>query len=63
VDVAARMQVALVDLQPALHLVVLDAHDLDPQVSREAALDAPAEALRGDLGVRQAAFSSRAPSS
>jgi hypothetical protein len=57
------VEVALVHLEAALDLVVLDAHDLDPEVAREAARDAPAEALRGDLGVRQAARSSSAPPS
>jgi hypothetical protein len=54
---------ATIHLEAALHLVVLDAHDLDPEVSGEAALDAPAEALRGDVGVRQAARRSSAPPS
>jgi hypothetical protein len=57
------MEVALVDLEPALHLVVLDPDDLDAEVAWEAALDALAEAVGGDLRVRQAAFSKSAPPS
>jgi acetyl-CoA acetyltransferase len=57
------VEVAVVDLEAALDLVVLDAHDLDPEVSGEAAGDALPEALRGDGGVRQAARSSSAPPS
>jgi hypothetical protein len=64
VDVAARVQVALVDLEPTLNLVVFDPDNLDAEIAREAARDAFAEALRGDGGVRQAAVLSRcAPSS
>jgi hypothetical protein len=63
VDVAARVQVAPIDLEPALHLVVLDPHDLDSEVAGEAACDALAEALGGDRRVRQAARSSSAPPS
>jgi hypothetical protein len=57
------VEVALVNLEAALDLVVLDAYDLYPEVAGEAARDAPAEALRGDLRVRQAARSSSAPPS
>jgi len=63
VHVAAGVEMAVVDLEPALNLVVLDADDLDPQVSGEAACDALAEPLRGDGRVRQAARSSTAPPS
>src|SRR5215207_3190768 len=63
VHVAAWVEVAVVDLEAALDLVVLDAHDLDPEVSGEAARDALPEALRGDGRVRQAARSSSAPPS
>ena len=63
VHVAAGVEVAVVDLEAALDLVVLDAHDLDAEVAGEAARDAPAEALRGYVGVRQAARSSSAPPS
>jgi hypothetical protein len=31
------MEMALVDHEPALHLVVVDAHDLDAEVAGEAA--------------------------
>jgi len=63
VHVAAGMEVALVDQEPALHLVVLDPDHLDAEVAREAALDARAEALGCDLRIGQAAFSKRAPPS
>ena len=53
VHIAAWVEVAPVDLKAALHLVVIDAHDLDPEVAGEAACDAPAEALRGDGRIRQ----------
>jgi len=63
VHVAAGVEVALVDLQAALDLVVLDPDDLDAEVAGEAALDARAEAIGGDLRVGQAAFSRSAPPS
>jgi hypothetical protein len=63
VHVAAGVEVARVDLQAALDLVVLDPDDLDPEVGGEAALDARAEALGCDLRIGQAAFSKRAPPS
>ena len=63
VNEAAGMEVALVDQEPALHLVVLDPDHLDAEVAREAALDARAEAIGGDLRVGQAAFSRSAPPS
>ena len=40
VHVAARVEVAPIDGEPALHLVVLDPDDLDPEVAGEAAVDA-----------------------
>jgi hypothetical protein len=52
------MQMALVDDQPALDLVGLDADDLDPEGTGEAALEALLEQLR--RGQRR---SSAAPSS
>jgi hypothetical protein len=57
------MEVALVDLEAALDLVVLDAQDLDAEVAGEAARNASAERLRRDGRVRQAARSSSAPPS
>jgi hypothetical protein len=57
------VEVALVHLETALHLVVLDPDDLDAEVAREAALDALPEAVGRDLRVGQAAFSNSAPSS
>jgi hypothetical protein len=52
------MQVTLVDDQPALDLVGVDADDLDAEGAREAARESLLEALRG--GQRR---SSAAPSS
>jgi hypothetical protein len=63
VHVAAWVEVALVDLEATPDLVVLDAHDLDAEVAGEAARYAPAERLRRDGRVRQAARSSSAPPS
>jgi hypothetical protein len=57
------VEVPPIDVEAALDLVVLDANDLDSEVAGEAARDAPAEELRGDGGVRQAAFSSTEPPS
>ena len=54
VNVAAGMQVALVHLEPALDLVVLDPDHLDPEVVRKAAPDAFAEPVGCDVGVGQA---------
>jgi hypothetical protein len=54
---------AVVDLEAALHLVVLDPDHFDAEVAGEAALDAGAEAVGGDLVVGQAAFSRSAPPS
>jgi hypothetical protein len=53
VHVTTGVEVALVDLEPALRLTVLDAYDLDPEVAREAARDPLAEDLRGDRRVAQ----------
>jgi hypothetical protein len=63
VHVAAGVEVAAVDLEAALDLVVLDPDDLYAEVAGEAALDALAEELRRDGRVRQAAFSRSAPPS
>jgi hypothetical protein len=63
VDVAAGVQVAAVDLEAALDLVVLDAHDLDAEVAGEAPGDAVPKALGRDVRVRQAAGSRTAPPS
>jgi hypothetical protein len=57
------VEVAPVDLEAALDLVVLDPDHLDAEVAREAALDGLAEELRPDRRVRQAAFSKSAPPS
>jgi hypothetical protein len=57
------VEVAAVHLEAALDLVVLDADDLDAEVAREAPGDAVAEALGGDVEVRQAAGSRTAPPS
>jgi hypothetical protein len=57
------MEVTGVHLEAALHLVVIDPDDLDSEVAGEAVPDALAEALRRDLGVRQATFSRSAPPS
>jgi hypothetical protein len=58
VDVAAGVEVALVDDQPALDPIRLDAQDLDAQLPREA----PREPLLEAVGVGQCR-SSAAPSS
>ena len=63
VHIAAGVKVAPVDLEAALHLVVLDPDDFDPEIAGEAAFDALAEALGVDGRVRQAARSSSAPPS
>jgi hypothetical protein len=61
VHVAAGVEVAAVDLEPALHLVVVDPDHLDAEVPGKAARDTRAEQLRRDRRVRQAAaLSSRA---
>jgi hypothetical protein len=57
------VEVAAVDLEPALDLTVLDPHDLDAEIAREAAVDGLAKELRLDRLVRQAAFSKSAPPS
>jgi hypothetical protein len=54
------MEMALVDLETALDLVVLDPDDLDAELTGEAPGDPRAEDLRRDGGVGQAAGSSRA---
>jgi hypothetical protein len=63
VDIAAGVEVAVVHREPALHLVVLDAHHLDAEVAGEAPGDAVPKALGRDVRVRQAAGSRSAPPS
>ena len=63
VHVAAGVQVALVHREPTLDLVVLDPHDLDAEVAREAPPDPLPEQLGSDRLVGQAARSSSAPPS
>jgi hypothetical protein len=57
------MEMAPVDHEAALDLVVLDPDQLDAEVAGEAACDGVAEALGGYFRVRQAARSSSAPPS
>ena len=63
VHVAAGVEVAPIDREPALHLVVLDPDHLDPEVAGKLPAMRSRKQLRGDRRVGQAARSSTAPPS